>query len=324
MTAFLMPMLLVSLVLGAAGVWAVRRLERGATIPEGGPPRAAWGWPEALLALVLPVLFGVLLYAPFLREGKAEEHLVAALTVQAVAAALGAAAAILVASRSSAFRREQLGITLRGAPRFFALGLAAWFAFLPAYAVANLLNAALHEMLGLPVELQMPVEGLAREGDPAALGAILLLVTIWIPVAEEITFRGIVYGALRRYLGRAAGMIGSAVLFALLHDRSALVPILAVGLLLAWIYERTGSIVAPIAAHMLHNGVVVATVRAFPGAVEGTESEAVATALPRACEGIGRIAQELVPLGSLLMDPVSGRGLERVMDSLPWLARVLF
>lgn len=81
------------------------------------------------------------------------------------------------------------------------------------------------------------------------------------PVVEEVLFRGVLYGQLRRF-GALAAYAGSTILFALLHvwqyavwgdGASALlymVDYLPVGFALAWCYERSGSLWTGIFLHL--------------------------------------------------------------------------
>jgi membrane protease YdiL (CAAX protease family) len=73
------------------------------------------------------------------------------------------------------------------------------------------------------------------------------------PVAEEIFFRGIVYGFLRRW-GPAVALIGSTLLFAGVHQGAG-VPITQIigGLVFAAAYEIEGNLVVPITIHVLGN-----------------------------------------------------------------------
>jgi len=83
---------------------------------------------------------------------------------------------------------------------------------------------------------------------------LLLLAVVAGPIAEEMFFRGFLYGWLRKRIGVMQGLFLSAFLFALLHmDAVAFFPILGLGLLFGWVYERTGSLAAPIAVHIFHN-----------------------------------------------------------------------
>ena len=86
-----------------------------------------------------------------------------------------------------------------------------------------------------------------------------LLVTVAGPAAEELFFRGLLYGWLRTKIGVGRGLLFSAVLFALLHtDPVAFFPILGLGILFGWVYEKTGSLTAPVSIHLLHNAGMMA------------------------------------------------------------------
>ena len=88
---------------------------------------------------------------------------------------------------------------------------------------------------------------------------VILAVVILAPIAEEIFFRGVVFNAWLREGGPRWAFIGSSVVFALIHVSAvALLPIFLLGLALAWIYRRTGNLLAPIAMHATVNGISVA------------------------------------------------------------------
>jgi membrane protease YdiL (CAAX protease family) len=88
---------------------------------------------------------------------------------------------------------------------------------------------------------------------------VVLSIVILAPIAEEVFFRGVVFNAWRREGGRRWAFIGSSILFAIIHiSVVALLPIFLLGLALAWIYERTGNLLAPIAMHATVNGISVA------------------------------------------------------------------
>lgn len=90
--------------------------------------------------------------------------------------------------------------------------------------------------------------------SPAGLIALVLVVGIVGPMGEEVFFRGFVHGALRRRFGVAAGVVLSAALFSLVHvSPVGLVPIFLIGVLLAVLYERTGTLAAPFALHAVNN-----------------------------------------------------------------------
>jgi membrane protease YdiL (CAAX protease family) len=74
------------------------------------------------------------------------------------------------------------------------------------------------------------------------------------PVAEEVFFRGILYGFLRRW-GVIVALILSTLIFVLCHPISHGIPVtrLVGGLLFAVAYEIGGSLIVPITIHALGN-----------------------------------------------------------------------
>ena len=85
------------------------------------------------------------------------------------------------------------------------------------------------------------------------LGTVFVLGFVG-PFAEEIFFRGFIYGALRNRFTPYGAIAISAAVFAVLHaDLGVLLPIFGTGLALAWVYEKTGSLWPPLAAHTAQN-----------------------------------------------------------------------
>ncbi|MCS6949979.1 MAG: CPBP family intramembrane glutamic endopeptidase [Armatimonadota bacterium] len=84
--------------------------------------------------------------------------------------------------------------------------------------------------------------------------AFMFVVAVAAPVGEELFFRGFVFNVLRYRLRFRLAMWLSATLFALMHvSLQSFVPILATGVLLAWLYERTGSLWSSVAMHATFN-----------------------------------------------------------------------
>lgn len=98
---------------------------------------------------------------------------------------------------------------------------------------------------------------LAREllGDQLLVLSILVLVAA--PFFEEFIFRGLIFRGLRRSNGVWASALGSAAIFAIVHPPYSFVPVFAVGLITAFVFERTRMLWAPILVHMIYNGAVI-------------------------------------------------------------------
>ncbi|UCC67865.1 MAG: CPBP family intramembrane metalloprotease, partial [Armatimonadota bacterium] len=84
--------------------------------------------------------------------------------------------------------------------------------------------------------------------------ALIVGACVILPVLEETLFRGILYGALRRRWSFAPAALASAAIFAAAHlSWVGMVPYLLLGLVFAYLYERSSSLVAPWAAHGAFN-----------------------------------------------------------------------
>ena len=91
---------------------------------------------------------------------------------------------------------------------------------------------------------------------------VVLFLTVFVailgPIIEEIFFRGFLYSAVRKRFGVLSGVLLSAALFSMLHTNvTGFAPIIILGILMAFLYETTGSLVAPMAVHIIHNSIIV-------------------------------------------------------------------
>jgi len=78
-------------------------------------------------------------------------------------------------------------------------------------------------------------------------------------VFEELGFRGVLFGLLRRSLNAREAVLLSAVLFGIVHlSVPILITHVPLGLYLGWLRERSGSIYPSMTAHFLHNSLIVA------------------------------------------------------------------
>lgn len=82
----------------------------------------------------------------------------------------------------------------------------------------------------------------------------LPVVCIAAPVVEETIFRGVLYRWLRGVLPIGLAMLASGAVFAAAHAVTLLfLPLLGFGVLLAWVYERSGSLWPGVLVHALFN-----------------------------------------------------------------------
>lgn len=125
-----------------------------------------------------------------------------------------------------------------------------------ALAVATFLSFSVvyQALVGRPPE-QTTLDDLGAAEASLAVG---LLVIVAAPFVEEFFFRGFVYGALRTSLPIWAAALITGTAFGSVHVLSGIetVPILIVlGVIFCLLYERTGTLYAPIALHAVVNSV---------------------------------------------------------------------
>ncbi len=90
------------------------------------------------------------------------------------------------------------------------------------------------------------------------LWLLMILIAVVAPLAEELFFRGMLYPLLRRRWSLWPAILLNGLLFALIHVLPPLLPgLFLVGVVLAWVREKSGSIVPCILLHALQNGIVL-------------------------------------------------------------------
>lgn len=90
--------------------------------------------------------------------------------------------------------------------------------------------------------------------SPLSIVAAFAIGAILAPVAEEMFFRGLLFGRLKAVGLPWLGMVLSATLFALAHmEPGSMIILFAFGMVFVWLYVRTGTLVAPIIAHATNN-----------------------------------------------------------------------
>jgi uncharacterized protein len=124
-------------------------------------------------------------------------------------------------------------------------------------------------LLGARAEPQPLIQFLAQ--NPSLEDRLLLIGTALViaPVAEELIFRGYIFGVLCRYTGKWWGLLISALVFAAIHAHiPSLAGLFALAVTLTLVYEGTGSLWAAILMHSLFNAITVIFTLAWPDLVK--------------------------------------------------------
>jgi membrane protease YdiL (CAAX protease family) len=93
----------------------------------------------------------------------------------------------------------------------------------------------------------------------------LLEYVVFAPIFEEIAFRGLLFAILRRRFRFLPAATISAGIFAAAHGYGwiGFISVFWSGLLWAWVYEKTGSLIPGMIAHAANNLLVCLTVMAL-------------------------------------------------------------
>ena len=216
----------------------------------------AWGWPEALLGVVVGFGPQILLYVAALYGGALETETTIAEVTLFSAGVVIVSTLVLYGWQTAAAWLFSLRIGRQGLAGWgFARPSAAFFWTIPVALVASYAISAVHGALVDP-----PPQDIVEQFPRTVAGGALFVViaVVFAPLFEEIFFRGFVYKGLRNSWGWWPAALGSAAVFSMAHlQLTVFVPIFALGVALAWVYERTGSLWTSIAMHAIFNGLAV-------------------------------------------------------------------
>lgn len=237
--------------------------------PEGGTPAPApvpgaggepdgerrwppWTGPVALLvALALSLLGGILVTGIAAAFGASVEDPPPAVNIVATFFQEGAfiAAALLFAARAGALLPSRFGllrVRIVVALRWMAAAYLGYWVLAVAWAAA----------IGLDESDQLP-ESLGTDESTVALVSVCVLVTVVAPIAEELLFRGYMFGALRNWRGPWPAALITGALFGAVHvfgqEAEFLVPLAILGVALCIVRWQTGSLLPCIALHAINN-----------------------------------------------------------------------
>lgn len=227
--------------------------------PEAGQepsllPEAGWRAPSVALGVLIAaavLVFGTIPIAiadPELESTAANDLAQLVVALALVGTALG-------------FALRDRGGELREALRSLGLKAIAWRgvgAAIVAWLIYLIIAAVLSPLLQPEQEDVTRSLGVEEESVIPLIAAGLLIV-VAAPLAEEIFFRGFMYTGLRRSMPIMFASLISALVWGALHLSGGNIGVAAqlaiFGIVLAALYERTGTLWAPIIAHTINNSI---------------------------------------------------------------------
>jgi membrane protease YdiL (CAAX protease family) len=138
-----------------------------------------------------------------------------------------------------------------------AYGVLAAILFLPASWALQFLSEWLMTLAHLTPESQAAVQAMQDPNLSIAskltFGAAAVVLA---PIAEEAVFRGLLYSTIKQEGFPRLALWGTSGVFAALHaNTETFLPLMAFALVLVYLYEHFGNLLAPIVAHSLFNTV---------------------------------------------------------------------
>jgi membrane protease YdiL (CAAX protease family)/uncharacterized RDD family membrane protein YckC len=223
-----------------------------------GFPYAIWDVRRAvfgvLIGLLVGGLFAPLLVVPFdphlhSTAGKlvAQALLEVTLVFVAIGVAVGAASDISLLKGLASLGLRRFRPSAFG---WMALGLFSYYVAAIAYGA----------LITEPDQKDI-ARDLGLDAGVLAAIPVVVLIAVVAPIAEEIFFRGMLFGGLRKRLSTYPAAAISALVFGALHATTgvtAVPPLIIFGFMLALLYERTGSLVPGMIAHAFNNALALA------------------------------------------------------------------
>ena len=186
----------------------------------------------------------------------------------AMLAGMGASSLPLIFAWITSFRRQPWGAPFAWPMRLpagkviglFLIGLEGIVLFQGAF--SQVVEWITHKPFPIQITVSLIREGLQTHPLTVAVSIVLL-----VPIAEELLFRGLLFGALQRWLSPRWTIVLTAAIFTLVHMQPIyFLPMLPVGLLLGLARQKSGSLALPMVLHIINNGASLLLLQLFPEA----------------------------------------------------------
>jgi tetratricopeptide (TPR) repeat protein/membrane protease YdiL (CAAX protease family) len=115
-----------------------------------------------------------------------------------------------------------------------------------------------------PPQITIPLIREALNTNPVL---VVVSVVVLAPLAEEVLFRGLLFGALSKWLSARWTILLTAAIFSLNHMQpSFFIPLLIMGMLCGWARHKTGALWLPMLLHIVNNAGALALLHFVPNA----------------------------------------------------------
>ncbi len=151
---------------------------------------------------------------------------------------------------------EAFGFSNHNTVPVLLLGVLAAVLFFP---IGDLLQAASIELIA-KFHIKTPTQqAVTTLQDATSLASRIYLIIFYVsigPVGEELLFRGILYPCIKQAGFPRIALWGTSLAFAAIHvNLPIFVPLLVLGLVSVWLYEKTNNLLASISLHASFNAI---------------------------------------------------------------------
>ena len=258
------------LIIGSSLALWIRHIQKPESTIENDPGTPAWpiGWVNFGIFICAMIIFvyvaqvvASLLFFEAPAEGEAPLELTPWLAVLAVLCLQVPMLAVFYAARRfyPSFYASRLNNTNLSVFASFKKALPLFLMLLPGVWIVALLWTKVlsgFENLGLIEDIaqQELVTLFQGGGDPVAIGLLVIAAVVLAPIVEELIFRGCLYRFLKSQTTLLPAQIASGLLFSMIHwNLLSFLPLVLIGIFLARVYEKTGSILVAIWFHAFFN-----------------------------------------------------------------------
>lgn len=162
---------------------------------------------------------------------------------------------VVLVARGTGATLPELGLSNNKIFKNICTGLAGGIVL---FIIVLFLSMLIQYLTGKTPEPQEVVKQLAGKPSLRQLIWPAIVIVITAPIAEELYFRGLIYPVLRARLGVDMAILVSALIFSMVHfSVFGLAPIAIGGAGLAYLFQKSGSLVPAIVAHSTWNALTL-------------------------------------------------------------------
>jgi hypothetical protein len=218
-------------------------------IIPAGQTSVPWTWTDLLFFIPLFAFLDILVSIPIIKLPVSTPVMSLLLTAGGYAGMLGAIYLLLHFRRRAPL--SSLGLRLPKNRWWLLVPLPLTFFGLVLTTALEPVSQAI-----FPGAQSMQCPDIKSEFPPGPFTLLLAIVAVSLvaPFTEEIVFRGFIFGWLKAHLPTALALVFSGLIFGLAHGELLLIiPLGCFGIVLAYVYHRSGSLFPGMLTHALFN-----------------------------------------------------------------------